>query len=101
MKYRMIERCRKQGAGQRPTGVLNQLERDFGADEPNTKWATNIYVSNKEGFWGMLKRERIHHRIYQTRAEARANVFDYIERFHNARCRRRLQIHQQKQLLLS
>lgn len=183
-------RWRKQAAGQRPTGVLNHLERDFGAEAPNTKWVTDItYIStvegwlylcavkdlctdvivgwsmshsqtrelvlqavlmalwqrqdhspvilhsdrgcqftsgeyqrfleahhlicsmsavgscadnaSMEGFWGMLKRERIHRRIYQTRAEARADVFDYIERFHNARCRRRLEMHQQKQLLLS
>lgn len=54
-----------------------------------------------EGFFGMLKRERVHRRIYQTRAEARADVFDYIERFHNPRCRRRLETATQKELLLT
>jgi len=44
-----------------------------------------------EGFFGMLKRERIHRRRYFTRAEARADIFDYIERFYNPRMRRRLQ----------
>ncbi|WP_152638780.1 IS3 family transposase [Marinobacter santoriniensis] len=43
-----------------------------------------------EGFFGMLKRERIHHRRYRTQNEARADVFDYIERFHNPRMRRRV-----------
>jgi putative transposase len=43
-----------------------------------------------EGFFGVLKRERVHHRIYRTRDEARADLFDYIERFHNPRMRRRL-----------
>lgn len=54
-----------------------------------------------EGFFGMLKRERVHRRIYQTRAEARADVFDYIERFHNPRCRRRVEAAKQKELLLT
>lgn len=42
-----------------------------------------------EGFFGLLKRERVNRRQYQTRAEARANVFDCIERFHNPRRARR------------
>ncbi len=36
------------------------------------------------------KRERINYRLYRTRGEARADVFDYVERFHNPRMRRRL-----------
>ena len=36
-----------------------------------------------EGFFGMLKRERLSHRKYRTRDEARADIFFYIERFHN------------------
>lgn len=43
-----------------------------------------------EGFFGMLKRERTHHRKYPTLDAARADVFDYIERFHNPRMRRRV-----------
>jgi putative transposase len=43
-----------------------------------------------EGFFGVLKREKIHHRRYRTRDQARADVFDYIERFHNPRMRRRV-----------
>ena len=43
-----------------------------------------------EGFFGMLKRERVHHRRYRTRDEARADLFDYLERFHNPRMRRRV-----------
>jgi putative transposase len=42
------------------------------------------------GFFGMLKRERVHHRKYRTRDEARADLFDYLERFHNPRMRRRV-----------
>ncbi len=36
-----------------------------------------------ESFFGLLKRERIHRRCYRTRAEARTDIFDYIERFYN------------------
>ena len=43
-----------------------------------------------EGFFGVLKRERINYRQYRTRDEARADIFDYVERFHNPRMRRRL-----------
>lgn len=43
-----------------------------------------------EGFFGMLKRERINRRRYRTVAEAQADVFDYIERFHNPRIQRRI-----------
>jgi len=43
-----------------------------------------------EGFFGMLKRERVNRTTYRTRREGRADVFDYIERFHNPRIRRRI-----------
>jgi len=36
-----------------------------------------------ESFFATLKKERIHQEVYATRAEARASVFDYIERFYN------------------
>lgn len=42
-----------------------------------------------EGFFGMLKRERVNRRAYKTLAEARSDVFEYIERFHNPRMQRR------------
>jgi putative transposase len=44
-----------------------------------------------ESFFGLLKRERVNRRQYRTRPEARADVFDYIERFHNPRRRRQLE----------
>lgn len=43
-----------------------------------------------EGFFGMLIRERVNHRKYRTRDEARADIFFYTERFHNPRMRRRV-----------
>lgn len=36
-----------------------------------------------ESFFGSLKKERIRKRIYRTRDEARADLFDYIEMFYN------------------
>lgn len=42
-----------------------------------------------EGFFGLLKRERIYRMRYPTLDAARADVFEYIERFHNPRMRRR------------
>ena len=43
-----------------------------------------------EGFFGIIKREWIHRTSYRTRDEARADVFGYLERFHNPRMRRRV-----------
>lgn len=36
-----------------------------------------------ESFFSLLKRERVYRRAYQSRAEAKADVIDYIERFYN------------------
>ena len=38
-----------------------------------------------ESFFSLLKRERVRRRIYRTREEAKADVFDYIECFYNRR----------------
>ena len=38
-----------------------------------------------ESFFHTLKTERVHHRIYATRTEARRDLFQYIEGFHNSR----------------
>lgn len=54
-----------------------------------------------EGFFGMLKRERINRRRYRTVADARADVFDYIERFHNPRIQRRLDALQEEESALT
>ncbi len=40
-----------------------------------------------ESFFSTLKRERVHRRVYRTRDDVRADVFDYIERFYNVRRR--------------
>jgi putative transposase len=183
-------RWRKKQSSERPDGIQNHLQRDFNADEPNTKWVTDItYIRvNKvwlylcvvldlhskiivgwsmshrqdrqlviqsvlmalwqrqektpvilhsdrgcqftgdeyqrflkghnlissmsavgscadnaavEGFFGQLKRERVKRRHYQTRSEARADIFDYIELFHNPRRRRKLDQINQGRLALT
>ncbi len=173
-------RWRKKRSGQRPADVHNHLNREFAANQPNTKWVTDItYIRTGEGwlylvviidlysrmvvgwsmshrqdrhlvlqavlmavwqrkekapvilhsdrgcqftsdeyqrflkghglicsmsavgscadnaaaesFFGVLKRERVNRRRYTTRAEARADVFDYIECFHNPARRRKVE----------
>jgi putative transposase len=44
-----------------------------------------------DSFFGLLKRERVNRRQYRTRTAARADVFDYIERFHNPRRARKIE----------
>jgi putative transposase len=41
----------------------------------------------KESFFGTLKSELIHHRVYRTRDEAMTDVFTFIETFYNRRRR--------------
>lgn len=170
---------KKKISGVRPDGIKNHLKREFDADQPNTKWVTDItYIRTGEGFlylvvvldlysrlvvgwsmshlqdrqlvlqavlmavwqrrdrspvilhsdrgcqftsheyqqflkghglvcsmsavgscadnavaesfFGILKRERVRRRKYLTRAEARADIFDYIERVYNPAKRRKL-----------
>jgi putative transposase len=36
-----------------------------------------------ESFFASLKKELVHHEDYQTREEAKASIFEYIEVFYN------------------
>jgi putative transposase len=54
-----------------------------------------------ESFFGVLKRERVNRQHHRTRAEARADIFDYIERCHNPRQRRRLEMQKREQVRLT
>ena len=54
-----------------------------------------------ESFFGVLKRERVNRQHDRSRAAARADIFDYIERCHNPRQRRRLERQQREQILLT
>lgn len=54
-----------------------------------------------EELFGMLKRERIHRMKYPTLDAAGTDVFEYLERLHNSRMRRRVARHDQKFQALS
>lgn len=54
-----------------------------------------------EDFFGLLMRQRVKRRRYLAMAEARSNVFDYIERFHIPRMQRRLDSRDQKFIALT
>jgi transposase InsO family protein len=45
-----------------------------------------------ESFFSTLKQELVHHRWYQTQAEARFDIFDYMGVFYN-RSRRHSSLH--------
>ena len=48
-------------------------------------WAGEVWDNNSamESFFSSLKTERTARKVYRTRAQARSDVFDYIERFYN------------------
>lgn len=53
-----------------------------------TPWVRGTMArSAMESFFSTLKTERTARKVYRTRNEARADVFDYIERFYNPRRR--------------
>jgi len=61
---------------------------DFQKLVPSMSGAGNCYDNAvMESFFHSLKTERVHHRHYATRAEARADLFHYIEVFYNRRRR--------------
>ena len=43
--------------------------------------------SAMESFFSSLKIERVARKVYRTRSQARADVFDYIEVFYKPTCR--------------
>jgi len=50
--------------------------------------AGNVWDNSAmESFFSSLKTERVRRKVYRTRDEARADVFDYIERFYNPKRR--------------
>ncbi len=96
--------------GERPAGAVapNVLDRAFEAAAPNRKWIADFtYVWTAEGwlycsmsrsgnvwdnaamesFFSSLKTERTGNKTYRTRDQAKADVFDYIERFYNSKRR--------------
>ena len=82
---------------QPPPGLLHHSDRgsQYASDEYQallTKFGMQASMSRKgncydnapmESFFGSLKTERVHHRHYRTRAEAKTDIFEYIEVFYN------------------
>lgn len=66
-------------------GDLNDA---FVAFEHVQSRAGNVWDNSAmESFFSSLKTERTARKVYRTRDHARADVFDYIERFYNPRRR--------------
>ena len=73
--------------GERQATAPNVLDRTFEASAPNRKWIADFtYVWTAEG-WLYVAAVRTGRKTYRTRDEARADVFDYIERFYNPKRR--------------
>jgi putative transposase len=54
--------------------------------EGSMSWRGNCHDNAvAESFFQLLKRERIKKRIYSTRQDARADIFNYIEMFYNVK----------------
>lgn len=66
-------------------GEYRQLLKDWGIEASMNgvgSWYDNAPV---ESFFATLKTEQVHHQTYRTRAEARADIFFYIQAFYNRR----------------
>lgn len=56
-----------------------------GQTPPETATAQPLlhHARGHDRFFNLLKRERIRRKVYRTRDQVRADVFDYIEMFYN------------------
>ena len=102
MVIRAVQMALWQRQGSGPGIVHSDLGGEFTSDDYQRFLKANALVCSMsaeghcadnaacEGFFGMLKRERVYRRSYPTLEVAKADVFDYIERFYNPRMRRRV-----------
>jgi putative transposase len=60
-----------------------QLLDQFGMKASMSRRGNCYDNAPMESFWASLKKEQVHHYQYATRAEAKADIFDYIECFYN------------------
>ena len=102
LDIRAIEMAVWQREGEAPIVVhLDRGSQFMSFDYPRFLKANNLVSSMSavghsgdnvacEGFFGLLKRDRINHKRHPTRDTARADVFKYVEMFHNPRMRRRV-----------
>jgi putative transposase len=68
-------------------GTYQALLRDHGIQASMNGVGTWYDNAPMESFFGTLKSELVHHRLYHTRDEARLDLFFYIEAFYNRRRR--------------
>jgi putative transposase len=72
-----------QYASEQFQGVLDELGITCSMSRSGNVWDN----SAMESFFKSLKTERVDHKVYRSRAEAKADIFDYIERFYNPKRR--------------
>ena len=63
-------------------GYRKLLER-FGMKASMSRRGNCYDNASMESFWGTLKNELVHHRRYETRAQATAEITEYIDIFYN------------------
>ena len=66
---------------------FHRLMADHGITCPMSRSGNVWDNAAMEGFFSSLKTERTARKVYRTRDDARADVFNYIERFYNPRRR--------------
>ena len=64
-----------------------QLLRSYGMTASMSRKGNCWDNAPMESFFNSLKNERVFHRCYANRAEAKADLFDYIEVFYNRKRR--------------
>jgi transposase InsO family protein len=68
-------------------GTYQVLLKDHGIRASMNGVGTWYDNAPMESFFGTLKSELVHHRVYETRDDARPDLFFYIEGFYNRRRR--------------
>jgi putative transposase len=61
--------------------------RDHGQEWSMSRRGNCYDNAAMESFFPSLKKERVRRRLYRTRAEARSDIFDYIEAYYNRKRR--------------
>lgn len=64
------------GAKRPQPGLIHHSNR-------GSQYCAQDYQDQLESFWGTLKNELLHHRRYDTRAQTRQEIAEYIEIFYN------------------
>jgi len=77
------DKCRIVAEATRPGAIVSAVVRHYSMSRSGNVWDN----AAMESFFSSLKAKRTAHKVYRTREDARADVFDYIERFYNPRRR--------------